>query len=449
MYSQFYRQARHFYSGGKILRERLHELEKTQHLTREELKAWQLEKIRQVVKYAYEHVPFYGERYKSLGIEPDDIRSFKDFEGLPFLTREDVNNNLESLVSPELRSIALRNSTGGSTGQPMRFYMENAFSYWDNALELRGRGWYGVHEGDKMAWVWGAAQDMHNWSWKARLKAGLMRERYLNAFDMSHEKILAFARMLAHWKPTIIRAYASALCLLAECIRDNHIQGIHPKVIETTAEKVSTQQRELLESVFQCSVADWYTARELGTIAFQCPQGSLHVAETRYLEVVAKGKPVPAGQLGEVVITSAHQFAMPFIRYKPGDMAIFADQPCSCGRTPPVLEEVVGRLQDFLVNADGHFVHGGYFPHTFRSWPEIVRYQVYQPDMNHLQISLVLRQGGDGLWMQRLREEVQGRFGAEMQIDIKQVDHFELTKAGKHRFIISDIKPDFTGEGTQ
>lgn len=443
MYSQLYRWARQLYPGGKVLNQRLKELERTQWLSQERLEAWQLERIQKVVKYAYDHVPYYHDKYQRMGISPEDIVSFEDFQSLPFLTRDDVNNNLESLVSPELRSIARSNSTGGSTGQPMRFFTENAFSYWDNALELRGRGWYGVYEGDKIAWAWGAAQDMHNWSWKARLRARIMQEKYLNAFDMTEEKMLAFAKMLTRWKPVMIRAYASALSLLAQCIKENRINGIHPKLIETTAEKVSVQQRELLEDTFQCQVADWYTARELGTIAFQCPNRGLHVAETRYLEVVANGKHVLPGELGEVVVTSTHQFAMPLIRYKLGDMAMVETEPCSCGRGLPALREVVGRIQDFLVTADGHFVHGGYFPHTFRHWPEIFQYQVYQSDMKHLEVRLVCRRNVDTIWLENLRKEIQHRFGEDMQTEIKLVDHFELTRAGKHRFIISDVKPDF------
>ncbi len=325
----------------------------------------------------------------------------------------------------------------------MQFFKERAFSYWDNALELRGRGWYGVAEGDKMAWVWGAASDMHDQGWKARLRAAILRERYMNAFNMTVERMDVFARMLVRWQPAMFRGYASAMTLFAEYIRDHGITGIRPKFIETSAEKVTAPQRELLEEVFQCPVGDWYTARELGTIAFQCPDGRLHVAETRHVEVVAHGAAAEPGELGEVVITSTHQFAMPLIRYKLGDMAILQADTCSCGRGLPVLQEVVGRVQDFLVTADGRFVHGGFFPHTFREWPEIFRYQVYQPDRKHLQVRLVCRRQVDEQWMSGVRKEIQHRFGEGMEISLNVVDNLELTKAGKHRPVISDVKPDF------
>ena len=143
------------------------------------------------------------------------------------------------------------------------------------------------------------------------------------------------------------------------------------------------------------------------------------------------------------MITSLQQFTMPFIRYKIGDMAAEDGRPCACGRGLPHVSEVTGRLQDFLVTADGHFVHGGYFPHTFRSWPDIARYQVYQPDSGHLEVRLVCRRKEDVSWLGALRDELQRRFGAGMHISIRIVDEIALTSAGKHRFIVSEVKPDF------
>ena len=329
----------------------------------------------------------------------------------------------------------------------MQLYHEKAFGWWDPALELRGRGWYGVHDGDKLAFVWGANRDMHTEDRKARLKAALQRERYLNAFEITEPRMRAFAEMLVQWRPAMFRAYASALCLFAEFVREQAITGIRPRLIETTAEKVFPAQRELLEEVFGCPVADWYSARELGTIGFECPSGSLHVCETRYLEIVAGGRVVAPGEMGEVAITSLHQKVMPFIRYKIGDMAVSEPGACSCGRGLPVLGEVVGRLQDFLVATDGCFVHGGYFPHTFRLWPEIAKYQVYQPDRRHLEVRLVPAGGEDAQWLDRLAEELHETFGRDMELDLRLVDEIPLTAAGKHRFIISEVKPRVRGRG--
>jgi len=434
---------RPFWPGGQDLRKRQKELEQTQWLSHEELEALQFDHIKKLIKYAYEYIPYYQRVFTNEDIHPDDIKCIKDFQALPYLTRGDINHHLNELVTRNPNHQVIPNSTGGSTGVPMQFYMEKAFNWWDPALELRGRGWYGVREGERIALVWGAKRDMHNWSWRERLKARILQERYLNAFDLNDQKMKAFSEMLIRWKPAIIRAYVSALTLFARYLSDKQIAGIRPKLIETTAEKVTLPQRELLEETFSCKVADIYSSRELGTIAFQCPVGSLHVCETRYIEIVANNKIVQPGELGEILITSLHQYGMPFIRYKIGDMAISATNSCSCGRGLPILSELVGRLQDFLVTSEGHFVHGGYFPHTFRLYPEIARYQVYQPDKNHLKIKIVSKSSDDSTWLESIHRELHKCFGEEMIISVDIVDHIPLTPAGKHRFIISDVKPDF------
>lgn len=443
MFPFFYRTLRPFWPGGRILRSRQSELEKSQWWTREQLESWQLEQLKKLIRHAYDNVPYYSELYRSLDIHPEDIKSLKDFQALPFTTKEDINNHQSEFICNDKSLNLVPNYTGGSTGASMQFFMEKNFDWWDPALELRGRGWYGVGEGEKLAYVWGAKRDLRYGTLREKLRALRRQERYLNAFDMTEQKMKAFAETLLRWKPAMFRSYASALTLFAEYLRDHKIDGIRPKLIETTAEKVTIAQRNLLEEVFRCKVADWYTAREMGTIAFQCPAGGMHVAETRYLEIVANNFVTQPGELGEVVITSLHQYGMPFIRYKLGDMAIMETMPCSCGRGLQTLREVVGRLQDFLVTSKGHFVHGGYFVYTFMHIPEITRYQVYQPDKNRLEVRLVCNRKCDSTWLDQIHRELHERFGTDMQISVDIVENIPLTPAGKYRFIISDVKPDF------
>jgi len=445
MYPAIYRTMRLFWPGGLETRRHWRELERTQWLSEDELQVLQLSKIQRLVQHAYENVPFYRERYQQAGIHPQDIKSLDDFRALPFLTREDVNNNLDALVAKNLLHDKLHpNETGGSTGEPMHFFVADSFWWWNAANTFRVRGWHGVREGDKIAWFWGAREDMPEWTWRRRLRSQLMQERYLNAFSMTEAKMRNFANMLVHWQPKMFKGYASALSLFAQYVQGQGITGIRPCYIETTSEKLSVPQRELLESVFACKVADHYSSREMGTMAYQCEKGGFHIcADGRYLEIVANGQVVQPGQMGEMVVTSLNQFAMPFIRYKNGDLAICKAGRCPCGRGLPLLKEIVGRANDFLVSADGRFVHSEFFAYTFRVKPEVTRYQIYQADREHLEVRLVCNQKVDDAWLNSVRAEIQERFGRSTQISLQVVDHIELTPAGKHRYIISEVKPDF------
>jgi phenylacetate-CoA ligase len=260
---------------------------------------------------------------------------------------------------------------------------------------------------------------------------------------MTEEKMKAFAEMLVRWQPTMFRAYPVALGLFAGFIKQQGIGGIRPKFIELTAEVVTGPQRELLEEVFQCPVVDWYSSREMGTIAFQCPHGGRHVCETRYLELVADGNVQEPGQVGEVVVTSLHQFTMPFIRYKLGDIAAYKPSPCTCGRGLPVLREVLGKTNDCLVTPDGRIIHSGYAAWILRERPEIVRFQVHQTDERHITVRLVCKEGVDQVWLDGVRRDLQDRLGGGMRIFLETVDEIPLTFAGKHRHVISEISPPF------
>lgn len=450
MYAALYRTARLLWPGGLTTKRYLRELERTQWMSADELRILQLAQIQQLVKHAYENVPFYRQLYQGADIQPQDIQSLRDFESLPFVTREDVRHNLEAMVAQNFPRRKLQaNETGGSTGEPMHFYIESDF-WWQNAANwFRARAWHGVYEGDKMAWLWGAQQDMPEWNWRRRLRSQMMRERYLNAFNMTEQKMHDFATMLVRWRPHMLKGYASVLSLFARFVQEKNILRIRPILIEATSEKLTTPQRELLQDVFDCPVADHYSSREMGTMAYQCEQGGFHIcADVRYLEIVAHDRVVPPGQMGEVAVTSLNQWAMPFIRYKNGDMAIASADNCPCGRGLPLLQEVVGRTNDFLVSAEGKFIHSEFFAYTFRVKPEIVRYQVQQPDPAHLDIHLVCNRAVDDTWLDRVRAEIQARFGPTTQISLQIVDRIELTPAGKHRYIISQVNPDFVSSPT-
>jgi len=434
---------RRFWRGGLETHRHLRELRKTQWLTPPELDMRQLNRLKKLVKFAFDHVPYYRERYQREGIHPEDIKNFSDFQSLPFLTRKDVRENLERMVAPDLRHKTVRERTGGSTGEPIRFYIEDSFWWWNAALEFRCREWYRVKEGDKLAWVWGDMREIRDKSWNEHLKARIMQQKFLNAFALTEDNMESFARMLSRWQPAMIRTYVSAITLLARHIKTMDIDPIRPKLIEATAEKLSAPQRELLQEVFCCPIADCYSSRELSTIAYECETGRLHSCETCVPEIIVKNQPAKPGEMGEIAITSLTQWAMPFIRYKNGDMGIAEGEYCACGRGLPVLKEVVGRTNDYLVTSEGQFVHNAYFLSTFSKRTEVIRFQVVQPDRHRLEIRLECRQTITPEWLDKLKADIRARFGNDTHITVHVVDKIELTPAGKHRFVMSDVKPDF------
>ncbi len=444
LYTKLYQTLRRLWPGGAETQRHLQALTRNEQLSVDEFQALQLHKLQQLVDHAYQHVPYYRRRFGEVGYQTGDLTSFDDFAKLPFLTREDINEYRDDLIAETYDQADLYfNETGGSTGRPMQFYIADTFWWSNQANNFRVHRWYGKEEGDRVAWLWGAQEDMPEWSWRRRLRSAIMRERYLNAFTMTAEKMDAFAKMLLSWQPTMYIGYASVLTLFAEFVEQKGYT-LRPRFIEVTSEKLSQAQREIIERVFGCPVADHYSCREMGTMAYQAPNRKLlSLGDMRYMEVVAHDAPAPRGTMGEVVMTSLTQYAFPFIRYKNNDTAIMSAEPSPDGKPFPVIEEILGRKNDFLVSADGKFVHSEFFAYTFRVKPEVARYQVYQPDREHLEVRLTLKESVSEAWLESAKAEVQDRFGVGTEVSLVVVDDFELTKVGKHRYIISEVKPDF------
>jgi phenylacetate-CoA ligase len=260
---------------------------------------------------------------------------------------------------------------------------------------------------------------------------------------MDQQSVEAFVGMLTKWRPTMFRAYPAALAIVAKYIEDHSITEIRPRLVEVTAEKATPPQRELMERAFNAPVADHYSSWEIPDMAYECPSHGLHVMEDRYLELVAKDRVVQTGNLGEVVVTSLTQYAMPFIRFKNGDVGVYAPGNCPCGRSMPALREIVGRSSDMLSKPDGSIVHWSSFYTIVRFRPEFSECQLYQPDRNHLMVRLVPKQDVAPEVLSSIRDELQPCFGDSMQISIQLVPEIPLAPSGKRRLTISEVKPAF------
>lgn len=441
MYSRLYQFARRrLLPGHKSIRCSLQELDRTQWLSSSELTAQQFKKFQKLVSYAYEHVPFYRERYQSERIRPQDIRSYEDFRSLPILTRNDVKDHRRELISTEFRGEVFEGSTSGSTGQPIRFLMEKSTAFWSYAAETRCRAWYGVYPGDKMARF--LIPHNNKAAWKIHLANQVKRYRWLDPRNLDEAALKAFAEALLEWHPVIFRGYPSALTVFAKYLKESGVLNIKPKLIETTGEKLAPSQRRLFAEVFQAPIADHYSSLEIYSIAYQCPRGSLHVFEDRYLEVLNDGKVVPPGETGEITLTSLNQYAMPFIRYQSGDAGICESEACSCGRGMPVLREVQGRVSDVFVRPDGQRVHWWSTCMALYTKQEIYQYQIHQADLRHLEVRLVCKQNVGPDYPEIIRRELQPLFGDSMIISVMLVEDIIPSRSGKRLFLISDVKPD-------
>ena len=433
-------------SGGRAVFEKRRELERTQWLSPAEIQTLQLKQLSRLLVHAYAHVPFYRRRFDDAGLHPDQIQALEDYQRLPILTKEDIRHNLAQLVATNYQRDQLRrNTTGGSTGAPLVFYQDDSFATCSWASRMRYRKWYGFEMGDRVAFLWGMDRDIPSTDWLKRLKLSLRRERWLNSFNVSEEKMEAFASQLIAWQPTYLIGYASSLYLFAQFLRRARLDRIRPAAIESSAEKLWDWQRELIEDVFQCPVFNVYGSREFVGLAAECEaHAGLHIlADVHYVEFLKEGRPAQNGDWGEIIVTDLTNYAMPFIRYQTGDLGRPRSQPCICGRGFPLIQEILGRSSDVLSTSDGRYVHGEYFTHLFYGVPGVRRFQVHQKTRQDVDILIEGETELPAETLAEFRRKILDQMGEKTVLTFKRVDAIPLTPSGKYRFTVSDVPIGF------
>jgi len=420
---------------------RRRELEQTQWLPPTELEALRVQRLRAFLAEVGRHVPYYREMFARLSFVPSQLQSLADLCALPLLGKPEIRAHGPALKS-ERAGRLVRYNTGGSSGEPLVFYMGMDRVSHDVAAKWRATRWWGVDIGDPEMVVWGSpievgAQDRMR-QWRDRL----LRSELLPAFEMSEANLDRFVAAIRRRRPRMLFGYPSALSLIGEHANQRGIRmdDLGIRVAFVTSERLYDHQRDSISQRFGCPVANGYGGRDAGFIAHQCPAGGMHVtAEDIVVELLdPQGRPVPEGQPGEIVVTHLATRDFPFIRYRTGDVAVAAGQACACGRGLPLLQEIQGRSTDFVMAADGTLMHGLALIYVVRDIPGLQSFKIVQHSRTHTQVLLV---PGPGLDRQQAGQTIvqgfQRRLGAAVTVSPEWVDTIPPEKSGKFRYVVS------------
>ncbi len=421
--------------------------ERSQFNEPERIREAQFNRVREIVRYAYENCPFYRKRFDSIGMHPSDLKNLEDFLRIPYLTKTDIQENLQELTSQSMKKEDLvPNRTGGSTGQPIRFYHDRKRVVSMEASAIRHDRWAGHDIGDKLAVVWGHREDLSVLgSLKGRIRERLLlRGRILDSSSMSHDAMKHFALELIKFQPKTILAYANAMFLFARFCREHRITGIRPEAIITSAEVLHDHERAEIEGTFLCRVFNRYGCREVSVIASECEEHTgMHInADALYVEFMKdNGEPAKKGEIGDIIITDLYNFGMPFIRYRIEDMGSPLDEICPCGRGLPMMDMVAGRVTDFLLTPEGKRISGAALTiYVIANTPGVRQAQFVQNKEDELVLKIV--RGGDFNEdsIRFLENSLPGFFGRTMHIEFQFVDEIPKEASGKYRFSVCNIK---------
>ncbi|MCI3953616.1 MAG: capsule biosynthesis protein CapK [Burkholderiales bacterium] len=417
-------------------------LEKTQWWDAGKLRDLQLARLRNLLQHAAENVPYYRALFNRLRFIPGEVRDLGDLARLPLLTKTDIRAHLTAMKADKADGLT-RYNTGGSSGEPLIFFLGKERISHDVAAKWRATRWWGVDIGDPEIVVWGSPIELGAQDMLREWRDALMRTELMPAFEMSEEKLDRFVERIAKRRPTMLFGYPTALAHIARHAerRGLVLDRLGIRVAFVTSEKLYEEQRRDIERIFGCRVANGYGGRDAGFIAHECPAGGMHItAEDIIVETVDEaGRPVEAGIPGEIVVTHLATRDFPFIRYRTGDVGVMDDEKCACGRGLPLLREIQGRSTDFVVAQDGTVMHGLALIYALRDIPGVRQFKVIQESLERTRILLSTDAAFSESDVETICKGISDRLGASVEVCVERVREVPREASGKYRYVVSHV----------
>ena len=322
-------------------------------MPRQQLEQLQLERLKATVAHAM-NSPFYQEKFKELGITPDDIQTLDDVKRLPFTTKEDLREHYPfGLASVPLKDCVRLHSSSGTTGNPtVVLHTQKDLEEWANAVA-------------RCLWMVGSRPEdvFQNSAGYGMFTAGL-------GFQYGAEKVGMLTvpaaagntkrqiKFIRDFGTTVLHAIPSYASRIYEVMKE---EGCDPRrdtnlrVLCIGAEPHSEEQRQRIEQNLGVKAYNSYGISEMmgPGVAFECPeQNGLHIWEDYFIVEIIDPvtlQPVADGELGELVLTTINREGMPLLRYRTRDLTRILPGKCACGRTHKRLARLQGRSDDMII----------------------------------------------------------------------------------------------------
>ena len=408
----------------------------------DKLKDWNARRLSYILERAVTKVPYYRDFWHRLENQNDS--SWRYLANWPVLRKSSLRGNKEAFLADDTGSKNLfLEQTSGTTGTPLEFWIDrNTLQAWYSLAEARWRRWYGVSRRDRWAIIGGQRvvpfkqNKPPYWVWNAGLN-----QLYMSAIHIRSDFLLDYLDAVRRYKIVYLYGYSSSLYWLAIAALENNVT-LELKVVLTNAEPLYQYQREAMREAFNCPVRETYGLCEMVSAMSECEFEQLHLwTDAGFAELLDDhDQPVKFGERGKLVCTGLLNEVMPLIRYEVMDEARFAphNYQCPCGRSLPVVEKVLGRLDDAIITKDGRKL--ALLDIVFGSDLHISEAQIIQETFDLIRVRVVPGKGWSELDEHKIKSALRERLG-ETEIRVELVQKIERTFAGKLRVMVSKIDP--------
>jgi len=432
---------------GALLLATMKQLDESQWWPVEQLHQAQLEQLGILIRHAVATVPYYQQ--KLAGIDINSIHQWgkEQFAAIPVLKRttlQDQYENLRSQNLPESHGQLHLMQSSGSTGRPVQVLGSELTRFYWNAATLRDNYWHQHDFMQKFAAVRPDRGDKEQTRTMCKGWGPPVDWIYPSAPTMiinSRVDISQQLEWLHEYQPVYLLSLPSNLRALLQFSEEKGIKLPGLQQVRCFGENVSMALREHVKSLWGVGVTDIYSSQEVGYMALQCPEHEhYHVqSETMYLEVLDDNdRPCAPGEIGRVVVTSLHNFAMPLLRYEVGDYAEVGE-PCACGRGLPVLKRIVGRSRNMVHTPDGKCYWPSFPVEYWMSIADVRQFQLRQKTLEHIEMLVVM----DGQLTKQQEEKLTKKLHSSLNYPFKLTYHcvesIPVQKNGKYEDFISEL----------
>lgn len=423
-YSTGYEDWRHKFNGWKSW-------------SRSQSEAWHNDRLPSVIELAATKVPYYRAKWRDRDWK--SVGSTKDLALLPLLDKQAIRQNEKAFIVEDLDSKSLwLEKTSGTTGTSLKIYWSPAtLPKWSALKEAMVRNLVGVGNDQPRAMMGGrpvVPGDTNRppyWRYNRR-----WRQLYLSSYHVSRHTAKDYAQAIRGYGSQWITGYGSAIAALAECALDGGLPAIPLRRVIVSGDTLMLGMRSSIEKFFQCKCFDHYGQAEGVAMAMECFAGKMHIIPgVGIWEILREdGKPCAPGEVGEIVATGLINEAMPLVRYRLGDYAAWAkDQSCACGNQQPIITDLEGRVDDYLITSDGRKI--GRLSTAIKRSPTIHSAQVMQDAPGHAYLLIRPGQGYEHRDAIAIQDDILGRIGA-FRLEIVETPEIPKTLQGKSVLVV-------------
>ncbi len=420
----------------------LNQLEQTQWWPAEELERYQFRQLASSLRQAYENVPFHRQRLAAAGYDPGLDLTREVFLALPLMTRGDIQAQGEALLIrgvPAGHGRVTVGETSGSTGTPIHYYGTELTQFLWSVATLRDHAWHRRDLSAKLASIRRYLKDAVQPSWGP--PADLVSQTGPCAtLDIATE-LDAQLEWLGRHEPAYFITNVSNLYWLARRSLERGVRLPGLREARSFGGTLPDDAREVIRRAWGVPVVDAYTAEEVGYIALQCPEREhYHVqSENLVVEVLGDdGTACRAGEIGKVVLTTLHNFAMPLVRYDIGDYAE-AGAPCPCGRGLPVIRKILGRQRNILTLPDGRRRWPSFPSSKWSHIAPIRQLQMVQRSREHIDVNVVAGRALTDQEKKDLVAALRGCLDHPFAMDVRELAEIPRSAGYKFEDFLSEI----------